>query len=79
MSLSQVEDASCEANQLSHLVGICAALARAVMVAHMRRGESEAVASWLYQLLALDPTAHEWDSILLPREIGSKEPPGTAP
>lgn len=45
---------------LSGLVKICASLTRTVVVAHQRRGESEAVASWLYQLLALSPDAQEW-------------------
>ncbi|KAF5831668.1 hypothetical protein DUNSADRAFT_12748 [Dunaliella salina] len=41
----------------------CAELARATMVAHQRRGESDLVVHWLYQLLALDPTASEWEQM----------------
>jgi hypothetical protein len=36
------------------------ALARNMVLAHQRRGESDAVGHWLYQLLALDAGAPEW-------------------
>jgi len=54
---------------LAGLLQVWCSLARGVMVAHMRRGESDAVASWLYQVLALDPQAPEWDTILLPKDL----------
>jgi len=41
----------------------CSELARATMVAHQRRGESDLVVHWLYQLLALDPRASEWEQM----------------
>jgi hypothetical protein len=31
-----------------------------MVLAHQRRGESDLVAHWLYQLLALDSKAEEW-------------------
>lgn len=33
---------------------------RLAMTAHQRRGESDSVAHWMYQLLALDVGAPEW-------------------
>lgn len=54
---------------MEHLVTVCAALARSVMMAHMRRGESEAVASWLYQVLALDSQSPEWRDLLALRDL----------
>lgn len=45
-------------------IRLCAEWVRAIMVAHQRRGESDAVAYWLVQLLALDPSAPEWDFVL---------------
>ena len=39
-------------------------LLRTIVVALQRRGESDGVASFLYQLLALDTTADEWQDIL---------------
>jgi hypothetical protein len=39
-------------------------MARAVMVAHQRRGESDAVAHWLYVTMALDPSSPEWACVL---------------
>ncbi len=33
---------------------------RLAMTAHQRRGESDSVAHWMYQLLALDAHAPEW-------------------
>ena len=34
------------------------------MVAHQRRGDGDAVALWMYQLMALDTQAEEWDAAL---------------
>lgn len=39
-------------------------MARTMVLAHQRRGESDAVAHWIYQLLALDPLAAEWQHAL---------------
>lgn len=44
-------------------------LCRTVLVAHQRRGESDAVAQWLFVLLSLDPTAPEWDRALAGAEV----------
>jgi hypothetical protein len=44
-------------------------LCRTVLVAHQRRGESDAVAQWLFVLLSLDPTAAEWDRALAGAEV----------
>lgn len=41
-------------------VAAAAAMCRVMVSAHQRRGESDAVAHWLYQLLALDSAAGEW-------------------
>ena len=38
--------------------------ARMAMIAHQRRGEGDAVALWMYQLMALDTQAEEWDAAL---------------
>jgi len=46
----------------AHLVW--AALVRAAVTCHQRRGDSDAVAHCLYQLLALDLAAPEWDAML---------------
>jgi len=51
--------------QLLQACGVPAAavwvdLARTMVLAHQRRGESDDVAHWIYQLLALDPQAQEW-------------------
>lgn len=46
------------------LLGLCSEWVRCVVVAHQRRGESDLVAHWLVQLLALDPGAPEWDYVL---------------
>ena len=46
------------------LVALFAESLRLAVVAHQRRGESDLVAHFLYQLLALDPTAPEWDLML---------------
>jgi hypothetical protein len=35
-----------------------------MVTAHQRRGESDYVAHWLYQLLALDTQAVEWGHVL---------------
>lgn len=43
---------------------IWAALVRAAVSCHQRRGDSDAVAHCLYQLLALDLAAPEWDAML---------------
>ncbi len=37
---------------------------RVAMVAHQRRGDGDAVANWMYQLMALDTQAEEWDAAL---------------
>eukprot|EP00238_Polyblepharides_amylifera_P007544 CAMPEP_0196592578 /NCGR_PEP_ID=MMETSP1081-20130531/73110_1 /TAXON_ID=36882 /ORGANISM="Pyramimonas amylifera, Strain CCMP720" /LENGTH=271 /DNA_ID=CAMNT_0041916311 /DNA_START=410 /DNA_END=1225 /DNA_ORIENTATION=+ len=37
-----------------------AAMARVMVQVHQRRGESDYVAHWVYQLLAIDPHAPEW-------------------
>lgn len=36
-------------------------LARTVLVAHQRRGESDQAAPWIYVSMALDPLAPEWE------------------
>ena len=43
---------------------VWAELARTVVLAHQRRGESDYVAHWLYLLMALDTTAPEWGHVL---------------
>lgn len=43
---------------------VWASLARSMVTAHQRRGESDLVAHWLYQLLALDTRAPEWAHVL---------------
>jgi len=40
---------------------VWAEAARVMVTAHQRRGESDAVALWMYQAMALDHTAPEWD------------------
>lgn len=42
-------------------------LVRVVLTAHMRRGESDLVAHWLVQLLALDHRAPEWQAVMAGR------------
>lgn len=37
---------------------------RLAMTAHQRRGESDSVAHWMYQMLALDVGAPEWGAAL---------------
>jgi hypothetical protein len=41
----------------------CAALVRVTMLASQRKGDGDATANWLYQLLALDPDTVEWESM----------------
>lgn len=43
---------------------VLCALARTMVLAHQRRGESDFVAHWLYQLMALDAGAQEWEHVL---------------
>ncbi|KAJ9520243.1 hypothetical protein QJQ45_030272, partial [Haematococcus lacustris] len=43
---------------------LVADLVRTVLTARQRRGESDSVAHWLWQLLALDPGAPEWQAVL---------------
>jgi len=57
---------------LADAVSLWAALARTAVIARQRRGESEEVADWLYQLLALDPEAPEWE-FMLSHEGGLRE------
>jgi hypothetical protein len=42
------------------VVALWANMARTMVLAHQRRGESDLVAHWLYQVLALDSRAEEW-------------------
>ena len=44
-------------------------LVRLAMQAHQRRGESDAVAHWMYVALALDPGAPEWKHVLAGPEL----------
>eukprot|EP00878_Enallax_costatus_P015726 GHUV01016477.1.p1 GENE.GHUV01016477.1~~GHUV01016477.1.p1 ORF type:complete len:254 (+),score=94.63 GHUV01016477.1:907-1668(+) len=53
-------DAKGSAASDSIVIRIWADMARTMVMAHQRRGESDLVAHWLYQLLALDTTAEEW-------------------
>lgn len=46
------------------VVAVWSSLARSMVTAHQRRGESDLVAQWLYQLLALDTQAVEWAHVL---------------
>lgn len=46
------------------VVTVWASLARSMVTAHQRRGESDFVAQWLFQLLALDSRAVEWSHVL---------------
>lgn len=46
------------------VVTVWASLARSMVTAHQRRGESDFVAQWLFQLLALDSQAVEWSHVL---------------
>ena len=49
-----------------------AAMLRACVVAHTRRGDSDAVAAVLPQLLALDGEAPEWEQVLRESEVVAK-------
>lgn len=53
-----------------HVIGVWAELARTMVEAHQRRGESDMVAHWLYQLMALDPSAREWRHMLSAASAG---------
>ncbi|KAK9804250.1 hypothetical protein WJX72_003412 [[Myrmecia] bisecta] len=71
-------DVDCQANMLHTLgkvlfqelrfrqavVDVWAEHARVAMIANQRRGDGDAVAFWLYQLLALDPNANEWGDVM---------------
>lgn len=50
--------------QAPSVVAVWASLARSMVTAHQRRGESDFVAQWLYQLLALDTQAPEWAHVI---------------
>jgi hypothetical protein len=39
-------------------------VARTLVLAHQRRGEADAVASWMRAAMALDPAAAEWGRVL---------------
>lgn len=43
---------------------VLAEFARVAVTAHQRRGESDAVAFWMYQLMALDCMAPEWQHVM---------------
>lgn len=45
----------------------CAALVRVTTLASQRKGDGDATAKWLYQLLALDPDTIEWESMNVDR------------
>jgi hypothetical protein len=51
------------------LAALCASLVKAAMVAHQRRGESDLVVHYMYQVLALDPGAPEWERALQRDEL----------
>ncbi|KAL3151872.1 hypothetical protein ABBQ38_012834 [Trebouxia sp. C0009 RCD-2024] len=46
------------------LISVLAEFARVAITAHQRRGESDAVAFWIYQLMALDTMAPEWQHVM---------------
>ena len=48
---------------------VWAGLVRTLVVAFQRRGESDAVALFLYQLMALDVAAPEWQRALAEPEM----------
>jgi hypothetical protein len=52
--------------QPPNAVTVWASLARSMVTAHQRRGESDLVVHWLFQLLALDTQAVEWGHVLKP-------------
>lgn len=39
---------------------VWAEMARVMVTAHQRRGQSDEVAFWMYQSMALDANAEEW-------------------
>ena len=43
---------------------VLAEFPRVAVTAHQRRGESDAVAFWMYQLMALDCMAPEWQHVM---------------
>ena len=45
-------------------IQVLAEFARVAVTAHQRRGESDAVAFWMYQLMALDTLAPEWQHVM---------------
>lgn len=45
---------------------VWAEFAHVAVIAHQRRGESDAVAFWMYQLMALDTMAEEWQQVMQP-------------
>ncbi len=45
-------------------IQVLAEFARVAVTAHQRRGESDAVAFWMYQLMALDTMAPEWQHVM---------------
>lgn len=48
-----------------YVLAIWAEYARCMLVAHQRRGESDLVAHWMYQVMALEPAAPEWRTATL--------------
>jgi hypothetical protein len=56
----QQANISCAAGDDASIVSLWANMARTMVLAHQRRGESDLVAHWLYQVLALDSRAEEW-------------------
>jgi hypothetical protein len=42
-------------------IDVIAELTRIMVMAHQRRGESDEVAFWMWQKMALDPSAEEWN------------------
>lgn len=46
------------------VIQVLAEFARVAVTAHQRRGESDAVAFWMYQLMALDCMAPEWQHVM---------------
>lgn len=61
-NIIQQQEAASKADAAPHssVIHLWADMARTMVMAHQRRGESDLVAHWLYQLLALDTTAEEW-------------------
>lgn len=50
------------------IVGVWSEMARTMVTAHQRRGESDLVAHWLYQAMALDTRAPEWPHSMSARQ-----------